>query len=361
MQTRLVLLTVVMVLDAGCKSVDCGEGTTERDGVCVAADQTVGRAQCGPFTELQGDTCTPILPPTVCDPATTVADVDDQGVTTCIGTGAGGGCSAPLACPAPTDGKQTICGQLFELETNTPFAAPGANGTPCTAAAASGPCAIGVRAYDAVAFAMNPSTAPLTTGPVHVDDCGRYRISEIPVPGTGFIAVAVDDAVQGPGGLTNATGVATPAAMNTATKDLEAFIVPGATTTAWATSGGPTIEMGYYVPIYRGHRTGTDLVAGVTVTYGAMTMPPPATTDLARDFYFAADAAARTTLNAVADLTGINGTALFSGANLGELYSGQGALPAECRWSIHAGASTPGVVFIQIFRPINNGPMTCPL
>jgi hypothetical protein len=43
--------------------------------------------------------------------ATTSSEVDDLGVTTCIGTG-GGGCAARLACPAPSDGKQTICGQL---------------------------------------------------------------------------------------------------------------------------------------------------------------------------------------------------------------------------------------------------------
>jgi len=358
MQTRLVLLTLATALDASCKSVDCGEGTTERDGTCVAAAQTVGAAQCGPYTELHGDRCAPTLPPTICDPASTTPQTDDQGVVTCIGTG-GGGCSVPLACPTPTDGKQTICGQLFDFETGAPFAATGASGQACTAPAASGPCAVGLRAYDAVAFAMNPATAPLSTGAVYVDDCGRYQVPEIPVPATGFIALGLDDAMAGPGGITNATGVAAPAAMNTATKDLDAFIVRNATTTAWATSGGPTIASGYYVPVYRGHRTGSDLVAGVTVTYGAMSAPPPASMDTNRDFYFAPDAAMRSTLSATANVTGVNGTALFSGANLGELYSGAGVLPPECRWDIHAGASTPGVVFIQVFRPINNGPMTC--
>jgi len=361
MSNRLVLLAALAALDAGCKTVDCGEGTAERGGVCVPASETVAAATCGPFTELQGDQCAPTMSPTVCDPASTIEVVGELGVITCVGNG-GGGCSAPLACPAPSDGKQTICGQLFDLETNAPFAAPGATGTQCTAAAATGPCALGLRAYDAVAFAMNPMTSPLTTDPVYVDDCGRYRVAEIPVPGTGFIALGLDDAMQGPAGITNATGVATAAVANTATKDLDAFVVTGATTTAWATSGGPTIASGYYVPIYRGHRAGSDLVAGVTVTYGAMTPPaPPALTDTNRDFYFAADATARTTLAPAANVTGVNGTALFAGANLGEVYSGQGVLPTECRWDIHAGASTPGVVFVQVFRPINNGPMTCPL
>jgi hypothetical protein len=360
MQIRLVLLTLAAVLDASCKNVDCGDGTTERDGACVPAAETVGSALCGPGTELRGDRCAPTLPPTICDPSTTTAQTDDKGVTTCIGTG-GGGCTAPLACPAPSDGKQTICGQLFDFETNAPFAAPSATGKACTAPAASGPCAVGLRAYDAVAFAMNPATAPLSTGQVYVDDCGRYQVPEIPVPPTGFIALGLDDATAGPGGITNATGVAAPAAMNTATKDLDAFVVPSTTTTAWATSGGPTIASGYYVPVFRGHRTGSDLVAGVTVTYGPMTAPPPAMTDTNRDFYFAGDATTRGALSPAANVTGVNGSALFGSANLGELYSGSGALQAECRWDIHAGASTPGVVFIQVFRPINNGPMTCPL
>ena len=358
MQTRLVLLTLATMLDASCKNVDCGEGTTERDGACVAPAQTFGTATCGPGTTLNGSVC--VGKQVQCDPASTTAQTDDKGVTTCYGTGASG-CAVPLACPAPTDGKQTICGQLFDFETNTPFALPGATGKACTAPAATGPCGVGLRAYDAVAFAMNPMTAPLSTGQVIIDDCGRYQVPEIPVPATGFIALGLDDGMAGPGGQTNATGVAAPAAMNTATRDLDAFIVPATTTTAWATSGGPTIASGYYVPVFRGHKTGSDLVAGVTVTFGPMSAPPPASTDTNRDFYFASDATTRNTLSATAAATGVNGTALFGGANLGELYSGAGALPAECRWDIHAGASTPGVVFIQVFRPINNGSSTCPL
>src|SRR5262245_1206171 len=106
MYTRIALLALLTALAASCRHVDRGQGTTERDGLCVAAGVTVGNAQCGPFTELRGTQCVPTFPPTVCDPGTTAEDVDNMGVTTCIGTGAGG-CSARLACPAPTDGKQT--------------------------------------------------------------------------------------------------------------------------------------------------------------------------------------------------------------------------------------------------------------
>lgn len=359
MHTRIVLLALLTALLASCKGVDCGDGTTERDGICVPSNETIGTAKCGPFTELQGDLCVPMLPPTVCDPSTTEPEVDSMGVTTCIGTGAGG-CSATFACPKPATGKQTICGQIYDFENNQPFAESNAMGRQCGAGATSGPCALAIKAYDAVAFATNGG-GQLATGAVYIDDCGRYRVPDItlPPPTSPFIALGFDDAtIPGPGGVTNATGVATGAAADAATRDLEAFIVRKATSDQWA-GGPPALDAthGIFAPIYRGHRTGTDLVAGVQFTFGPMASPPPTMTDINRDFYFAAEA--RTALNAAANATGVNGTVLVTGANLGEIYSGQGGnLAAGCRWDIHGGASVGFVVFIQIFRPIG---ATCPL
>jgi hypothetical protein len=362
--TLLALLALLTALAASCKNIDCGEGTTERDGLCVPANETIGTAQCGPFTELRGTQCVPIFPPTVCDPGSTAEDIDNMGVTTCIGTGAGG-CSAKLACPAPTDGKQTICGQLYDFENNEPFAQPGATGTQCAAGATTGPCALTIKSYDAVVFAMTGG-GELATGPVYIDDCGRYKIPEITQPGPpGFIALGIDDTAgpPGPSGVTNAVGVTATAAPNTATKDFEAFIVKGSTYQGWATSGAPSLAAGIYAPVYRGHRTGTDLASGVTVTFGPMTSPPtyPTTTATPRDFYFSSTATTRTTLDGAANATGANGTALWSGATLTEVYAGAGGLPAQCLWEAHAAAAIPGVIFIQIFRPMNFPGMTCPL
>jgi hypothetical protein len=362
MHPRLVLLVLLAALAPSCKTVDCGDGTTERNGSCVPASETVGTAQCGPFTELHGDRCEPMLPPTICDPATTTPDIDAMGVTTCIGTG-GGGCAARLACPAPTDGKHTICGQLYDFENNQPFAQAGAMGTQCAAGATTGPCALGIRTYDAVAFAANPAVAlPLANGGVYVDDCGRYKISEITLPGSTFIALAIDDATMpGPPGVTNAVGVATGAAANTATKDLEAFIVRAATYAGWMGSGGPSLAAGIYAPVYRGHRTGTDLASGVTFSFAPMSTPANLMTDPSRDFYFTPGSTNRATVDAAANATTTNGTALVSGANLLEVYAGLGGLPSQCLWEYHAGAAIPGAIFIQIFRPMNAPGMTCPL
>lgn len=76
-----------------------------------------------------------------------------------------GVCGDPIACPVPSTGKQTICGQLYDFETDQPFAASGPMGTRCQAGVTAGPCALNIRAYDGVAFGMNPGTAvPLPVG-----------------------------------------------------------------------------------------------------------------------------------------------------------------------------------------------------
>jgi hypothetical protein len=365
MHARIALLALLLAFAASCKNVECGDGTTERDGVCVPAAVTVGTAICGPYTEPQGTLCVG-KPPTKCDPASTEEQVDDEGVTTCIGTGAAG-CSAPLACPAPSNGTQTICGQIFDFETSEPFAEADATGVECEDGVTSGPCALGIRAFDAVAFAQSNGTAPpLATGPLYIDDCGRYRLSEIAQPGASpFIALGFDDraGTPGPSGVTNAVGIATGVGPNTATRDLDGFIVRGATVVAWAGTGGPSLAAGIFAPVYQSRRNPRTLAAGVTFTFGAMTAPPtyPTMTNMGRDSYFASGATTRMNLDPAANATGANGTALVSGATLAEVYSGGGGLPSTCLWDVHAGAAVSGVIFVQVFRPMNFPGMTCTL
>lgn len=362
MHPRIALLALLIAFGASCKNVDCGDGTTENNGICVPAAVTVGNASCGPFTELRGTQCVPIFPPTVCDPGSTAEDIDGMGVTTCVGTGAGG-CAARLACPAPAAGKQTICGQIYDFENNQPFAQSDATGTQCAAGATSGPCALTIKSYDAVVFATTGG-GELATGPVYIDDCGRYRVPDITQPGPpGFIALGVDDTAPpaGPSGITHIVGVTTTAAPNAATRDFEAFIVRASTTQSWTTSGAPS-PTGLYAPVYRGHKTGTDLATGVTVTFAPMSMPTSMTTMMGRDFYFPSGATTRTTLDPAANATGMNGTALVSGATLTEVYSGTGGgLPSTCLWEVHAAQAIANVILIQIFRPMNFPGMTCPL
>lgn len=352
----LVVAPVALAAGAGCKSMDCGPGTAEKNGSCVASNETVTAAKCGPFTELHGDTCVPMFPPTVCDGATTQPDTDlGTGVTTCIGTGAAG-CSARLPCPASTGGKQTICGQIYDFETGQPFAQAGATGAQCTTTTTAGPCALGIKAFDAVTFAgSNGMSGALATGAIYIDDCGRFRVPDVSQPTSApLIALGVDDATMpGPSGVTNAVGVALPAVPNTASKDVEAFVVKAATVAGWS---GPSLAAGIFATVFRHSRTGTDLASGVTLTRNGSADPT-------HTFYFGAGAATRTTIDAAQHVTGANGTALFTITSpmLTDMYTGTGGLPSTCVFESHGGAAVQGVVFVQIFRPTNATGMTCPL
>jgi hypothetical protein len=359
MRNSAILLSLFAALAAsGCKQLECADGTIERDGHCEPANTTI----CGPFTELQGDRCVPQFPPTLCDPATTQPQVDpDTGVVTCIATS--GGCGAALACPAPTGAtKMTICGQLYDFETGLKFSDTNATGAECpTMPSATGPCSLAIAAYDALAFGTNPSSAqPLMAGSVYIDDCGRYRLSDIEINGTGsIIALGIDDApAMGPTGTTVTVGVATPKVAMGATKDLEAFVVPEATTTQWAGAGGPTLTTGVYAALYRAHKLGIgdpyQPQAGVTITKNGTSVP-------ANDFYFQSAETTRSTIESAAAVTGANGTALFNAASLsdGPGYGGSDGLGTGCRWETHAAVSLPDIVFVQIYRKLDVLGQTC--
>lgn len=360
------LVTIALLsasLLGGCKSTECGEGTLERDGTCVPADETISAAACGAFTELRGGVCVPQFPPTVCDPSTTEADTDDStGVTTCIGTGVAG-CAAPLACPAPAAGKQTICGRLYDFETGAEFAAAGATGVRCTTPTADGPCSLGIRAFDAFSFALDPTcagagTCLLQTGEVYIDDCGRYRVPDIEqTANLRFVGLGIDDAAPanaGPPGTTNTIGIARAAMADETVRDFEGFVAPKATTDKWVASGGPAISSGIYAMIFRAAKTGLENRDGVAVLRNGAPAPD-------QDHYFVAAQTTRSDIDPAALVTGVNGTALVTGATVMDgTYSGSG-LPPECRYTQHVGASLPQVLFIQIARPIDTPGMTCPL
>ena len=365
-----IFVFVVAAASSGCKSVDCGPGTIERNGTCAPGDVTTGTATCGAGTMLDGDRCVPILPPTMCDPATTTEQPDptDPSITICVGSSTPG-CGGIFNCPAPAAGKQTICGQLYDAETNMPFQATGATGAKCTTATTTGPCALTVTPYDAIAFGMNPQTAtPLVNGGTYIDDCGRYRVTDVTQPASPFIGLGFDDAMaanMGPGGVTNTTGVATPASPDIATNDLEAWVATKATTDAWEASGGPPVSGGVYVGIFRTHKcdsTGTctgDKFAnqsGVTFTKSGSTIPNS-------DYYFTASQTTRMSIDAAATATGMNGTGLLTGASVNDslVYSGTGGITdtTSCKWESHAAASLPTIVFFQVYRPMNQVGHTC--
>ena len=363
MRDYTILLSLIAALTAtGCKTIECADGTVERDGICEPGDKATDEAKCGPFTELQGDQCVPMFPPTECDPNTTSPDTDPEtGVTTCIGMGGPSGCDSKLACPTPTGStKQTICGQLYDFETGLPFAAAGATGQMCdsSAPASSGPCALSIGAYNAFDFAHGMG-GPLPVEEVYIDDCGRYRLKNIETQSAGpFVGLGVDDAAgMGPDGVTVTAAVAEPTGPMTATKDFDAFIVKPSTAAAW---GNNLLNTGIYALVFRAHKEGvgdaSELQPGVQITFKGVPQS-------SNDFYFEAAATTRTTIDTGATMTGANGTGLINNASVDDLtvWAGSGGIAdtTNCVWESHAGASLPGVVFVQIFRKTNAFGKTC--
>ncbi|MFN2428021.1 MAG: hypothetical protein ABR587_16415 [Candidatus Binatia bacterium] len=271
----------------------------------------------------------------------------------------GGGCDAPFACPATDPSHQTICGQLFDLEDGSRFQAVGATGTPCSTPTVDGPCSLNIAAYDALAFSVDPLSAPpLSTGSVYIDDCGRYRVPDVTLPSGPFIALRIDDEdvmMQGPTGSTNTVTVVLPKQAGMAIANFDGWVASDATTDMWESSGGPPVSGGIYIPIFREMvaTTNRDLQDNVTVIRNGNPVP-------LLDHYFVASESARLNIDPAATATGVNGTALVTGVSLGDSISGTGGgLPSSCVWDSHVGASVAFVLSVQDFRPEDAISQTC--
>jgi hypothetical protein len=270
-------------------------------------------------------------------------------------------CDQPISCPPAGSGHQTICGQLYDLEDGSKFQAPGATGAQCSSTTASGPCSLEMKAYDALAFAADPGTAaPQATDPVYIDDCGRYRVPEITLPGGPLIGLTIDDATvvdHGPTGSTNTVAVATAKQGATATQNFDGWVASKATTDVWEGSGGPPVSGGLFVPIFFAQidSTNRNLQSGVTVSRSGNPVP-------LQDNYFAVGESARQHIDGAATATGINGTALVTGASLGDgaVYSGSGGgLSASCEWPTYPASSNANVLAVQEIRPQSAVAQTC--
>jgi len=370
MFTRKALVLIITIAlspwTIGCTNLECGDGTIEVDGICEL-DGTKSPTEpqnCGQFTHYDNTTltCVPDNDPTVCDPSTSVKqpDPDNPGSFICVGIG-GAGCGGTFLCPAPNDGKVTICGQLINVADNTMIQAADADGTLCDPdnPTADGPCSLAVTFYDAVAFAGNPDTAlPLPSGDVEIDNCGRYRGPSIDVPGTApYIGVAVDNA-NGVN-IWRRSGVAVLVSANLLESKARTYAVKATTITAWTSTAGVDFggddfwEHGVYVPLFM---IGTPVidrddpannvpkrVAGVTITAAG-------NPDSSRDWYFSdTDPNQLTTVVPATggqDATGANGAGLMVDSALDQ-HSGTGGEPSGCVWASNLAASIPNVAFIQ--------------
>jgi len=362
----LLILAYAATAAPACNSIACGTGTIERNGTCGPADETVNAAMCGPNTVVQGTQCVPVYPPTICDPSSTTEDTGSDGVTTCRGNGMGGGCSAPIPCPNPSSGKQTICGQIYNFEDGTPFKGA-ATGAACAGTETAGPCALQILAFDAVNFAHAPTmTNPQAVGKVVIDDCGRYAVEDITPPGNAFIALGFDDrGPLGPTGVTVTTGVAMPTSPDTKTQGFEAFVLDQSVIGSWTASGGPPFANGIYAGVFRAHTCDGGTCIGDSFANQMNAQMTKSTVVIpANDFYFkTSDGMTRENVDNNMNATSANGTALYINASVDDslAYSGTGSIvdTVNCQWEPHAAANVPGLLFIQIYRKTAKLGKTC--
>ncbi|MBK9034404.1 MAG: hypothetical protein IPL61_24580 [Myxococcales bacterium] len=343
------------VTGLGCNPVDCGDGTIEKDGTCVPADDQVGQAQCGEGTVLGADgKCEPEMV-VVCDPDNTTAETDPvTGVVTCHGTGTQTGCAPELPCPTPSGSNTSICGRIHDTQTGAVVAAVGATGTVCNpnAPTADGPCSLKLTFYDALDFATSSNPTPLVPGLLTVDDCGRYAAINVPPSNLGFTGIGIDDA-NGVADTHVLTGVALPDGEAVPARGFEAFITRKATDTAWSAglAGESFATRGVIAMIFR---HGAMPVAGVRVRRNSNPIP-------ADDYYFTDAGPERNSVDIAGtqSVTGANGSALVINAPSPTAHDGVGAEPAGCTWPNSLAASIRGVVFVQV-KEARNGQVICP-
>lgn len=339
--------------NVSCSTIDCGEGTVERDGVCFPANTDPDVAECAPGTVLGSMGCE-VEEPTQCDPQTTQEQLDPEtGITTCVGTG--GDCTSEIGCPAPDSNKASLCGRLWDVETDTPLTASG-TGTQCAAPfPATGPCSIDLKFYDALDFAIDPAQAvPLTPeGGVYLDDCGRYRGFNMPRANFGYIGIATDDAMD-TADRHRLTGVATSNAFASPGTEFRAYVTKITTDELWteglALTGSTLAQRGVLAITFHYKEVPR---SGVQVRRNGALIPND-------DYYFTDLDAQRTAASLTPTVTGANGTVLVVNSDKAIGHDGTGGEPGTCLWPSNLAAAIPGVVFVQLKEAETSGGAACP-
>lgn len=337
-----VVLVAMAASSCNQDAVVCGAGTLEIDGVCEAIVRAAPPAECcGLNTEWDATLLTCVgVQTTFCDEVTTVTVREEDGTSTCIGSGPR---ECGLPCPTPDPGLFTVCGFLHDVETDERIEGPATGGL-CDPAlpSASGSCSLEIQFYDALQFADDPSGAtPLEAEYVRVNDCGEFVAHNLPVPALEFIGIGVDDAIADDRYVQ--AGVALAAVGGQRVNELRVYAMRHATDDMWTDSAGMPfgsqtfVDRGVYAGIFK-HR-GQPVQDVVLWSAGA---PVPGS-----DYYFSdASPTQRTTVVAGQNSTGPNGTALLVDIDLVR-QTGQGGEIGECAWPNPLGDAIPGVAFVQ--------------
>ena len=267
-------------------------------------------------------------------------------------------CAAQLVCPPPNASRTTLCGELHDLESGMLIAGNTQTPERCDPAnpAATGPCSLELAFHDASLYASNPATAPpLTYDDLYVDDCGRFRATNVQVPGFGAVAITVDDA-PGVADTHRLSGIGVAVANGEAHEGLGVYAVRSSTDQAWKTSAGLSgtqtfVDRGVYVAIfrYRGQPvSGVQIVRnGAPITTGA--------------FYFDDPAPVLRNVDTGVASTGADGAVLVLDDAMLTSHSGtQGNLISGCEWPSFLGQSIPNTAVVQVFDAVEAGTTMTP-
>ncbi len=264
-------------------------------------------------------------------------------------------CNLELPCPAPDAGRITVCGRLWDVETEQVIAAAAPTGEPCTASTADGPCSLSLAFHDALVYSMDPgASVPIPAQSVVVDDCGRYRADNLTTPTFGFLAVVSDDAAGEPDDHAP-TGIAIGSAQAQPARGLRAYATRRATDASWTTTagltGGSFATRGVLVAVFT---HGTSPVAGVQIRASGTPVDPAST------FTFSDPGVTRATAVAQPEVTGANGTVLVINQPTPVTFDGTGNAPANCQWPSSLAATIAGTVFVQHKLAETAGGVPCP-
>lgn len=265
-------------------------------------------------------------------------------------------CAPALPCPSATINRVSVCGRLYDVETDAQIRSVTMSAGTCGDGTTSGgACDLQLRFHDALEFAGGPDTAaPLVVEEFRLDDCGRFTARNIRLPTSGFLTIAVEDR-QGAPDLRRLTAETFPVMAQQVMTRARAYSIRRSTDEAWTATaglGGATlVDRGVLWKLFL---YGNTPVAGAQI-FGADSVVRPDD-----DYYFSDTAAfTRLTIAPSQNATGVNGSALMINSGLVE-HSGDGGERPMCWWSSQLAASIPGVLFVSPSHLVGGNGAPCP-
>ncbi len=361
-----ILTSLALGIGAGCNDSDCPVGQVLYEGECV---DVIGQdPECGPGTYNDQGVCRPHED--VCGANTEVVWIlDENDVPTgefhCVGQAS---TNVP-PCPESPDG-QVICVSGWAKYFQDPDNPCNIMETPIL----FGPDATQLEAavYDPLAYASAPDpsqVAPL--GVAEVDPVtGTWKIENISVPATAFIAVAIRSI--DPGTEFIFTGYPYPAAPGINIEEISAYGITEDQNAAWSaaigdsaiaaangcSSGDTLFDCGTWIGVYGYEREngGITFLEGITPLNGS-TPPPPI--PITNTFYMDTSCEDFVQPGSMADsYTTGTGVVFMPGATLSS-FSGECSsevADSECNTSSYEfperlGGAAPQAIFVQLEYP----------